>query len=117
MLYVIKLHTIVEDEDMNSIPVSHVKRSRIYELIHNIFDYYGKVTKINVIIYDYIVIMFKPHGVIKNMDSFMDDDIIEAGPDTWMEGDISIGKGDLIDTTYFKDGKYYEFKIMGYLVL
>ena len=48
-----------------------------------------------------------------NMDEFINQYIIELGPDTWMEGDISIKKEDLTDITYYDKNNYYEFKIVG----
>ena len=44
--YIVKLDIIVEDDDMNSIPVSDVKSEKVKELIHSIFDYHGNVNKI-----------------------------------------------------------------------
>ena len=111
----ITVYPIIEDEDMNTVPLVHVKPTRIKTLISNIFSYYGKVS--NIQIYDdHVKFLFIPNENMTNdsMENFLADDIIEAGPDTWMEGDISINFSDLINDKYYIPDKYYEFKLVGY---
>ena len=107
---------IIESSKTDGPHCHDVKPNRIKNIVHSIFDYY--FSRLKIIKEDcsgYIlsgVIDSKEHDIqptgdlVDYFDKFIQDYIIDLGPDTWMEGDISISWSDILKSS--KNKKYMQ---------
>ena len=111
------VYPIIKNSETDEGPYCQdVNQIRIKTILYNIFSYYfSNLRIIQESCSGYVLtgtINVKEHDInpsgnlVDYFDGFMNNDIIEAGPDTWMEGNISISLSDILESS--RNKKYIE---------